>query len=592
MLKRIPAYFIQELTQRTDLVSLIGAKVELKKKSGGNYWGCCPFHEEKTPSFSVSDSKQFYHCFGCKAGGDAIRFLMDFDNLTFTESVEALARFNGMEVPYELIEDNRQAHQIQSQQTAKQKNEQVLVCLSKIAQWFHQQLLLPQGQEARRYLGQRGLKKSDAVGFLLGYAPTDNALKTAIYGELGQEILAALPAHKNGADSASSANKVGVEKLVEWLIELGLLKTSDGGRCYDFFRDRLIFPIRNVKGQVIAFGARALGQAKPKYLNSIESTFFEKRRELYGLFEAMQGKYKGRQLLVTEGYIDVVKLAQQGFTFAVAALGTAISEEHIRQLSRRADKVWFAFDGDSSGHAAAERALEAIFAQYNGKVEQVEWRFAFLPTDEDPDSLLTKTGVQAMQDVLDASITPSQFLLRLLDDGLNGRRSVEAQMALLRQAELWLGKLPDSQYRHSLQRAISQAFSLQELPVPAAANPVAKKAVRTKQVLRFTTTTNGADLRLLAMLMVQPELAKESNLGRIIQTIAPMFYAAAYRLRAVEVEQAFELVGEEVQFAVQGLLKDLSSLSAEALRQEFDEMLEHMVVREQEKQARLEKLKS
>lgn len=311
MAKRIPKPFIDELTARTDLLALLSSRVTFTKKSGSNHWACCPFHDEKTPSFSVNTQKGFYHCFGCGVSGDAIRFLMDYDNLPFPEAVERLAEYNGLDVPYE--DDGRQ-----SDPQEKDRYDLGLECLADAAAYFHEAFYSDSGKAARDYLRQRNLKKATVDTFQLGYAPPGNALL----------------AH------------LGSKYPLQLLQDVGLVGVKDDHH-YDWFRERVIFPIHNHKGKVIAFGARAMGEAQPKYLNSPETTWFNKRYELYGLHQAMQTRE--RTLLVTEGYMDVIKLWQHGIKNAVAALGTAIGETHISQLKKRAEKIYFSFDGDTAG---------------------------------------------------------------------------------------------------------------------------------------------------------------------------------------------------------------------------------------------------
>ena len=424
MAKRIPKPFIDELTARTDLLALLSSRITFTKKSGSNHWACCPFHDEKTPSFSVNTQKGFYHCFGCGVSGDAIRFLMDYDNLPFPEAIERLAEFNGLSVPYE--DDGRQ---VDPQE--KDRYDLGLECLADAAAFFHEAFYGESGKAARDYLRQRRLKKATVDTFLLGYAPPGNALL----------------AH------------LGSKYPLQLLQDVGLVGVKDDHH-YDWFRERVIFPIHNIKGKIIAFGARAMGEAQPKYLNSPETTWFNKRFELYGLHQAMQTRE--RTLLVTEGYMDVIKLWQHGVKNAVAALGTAIGDSHISQLKKRAEKVYFSFDGDTAGQKAARKALEAVFSQHD---KQHEWRFMFMPAGEDPDSLVEKAGVAAFQQVMDASLPASAFFLQTLDDGAGAQRSAEAQAELAGEAQRWLELLPDADFREILRAQVLKRFDLPVLSI-------------------------------------------------------------------------------------------------------------------------------
>ncbi|MDO5090617.1 MAG: DNA primase [Cardiobacteriaceae bacterium] len=555
-MKRIAKPFIDELVARTRLGRLVGAPGPLANKSGSNHWACCPFHEEKTPSFSVNEAQQFYHCFGCGVGGDAIRFLMDLDNLTFVEAIEQLADFNGMAVEYEETRDDGEA------QRKRARSDEGLLCLQAAAAFFVEQLYGDKGQASRAYLRERGLKKSTLDHFMIGYAPPGNALREHLVARYGEALL----------------------------LETGLLGKAEDGHTYDWFRDRIIFPIHNVKGQVIAFGGRAVGNAMPKYLNSPETPWFSKRHELYGLHQAMKAPHRGKTLLVTEGYMDVVKLAQHGMDHAVAALGTAIGETHIVQLGKRAGKVTFAFDGDQAGEKAAEKALDAIFAQFN---EQCEWRFAFLPPGEDPDSLVEQKGIHAMQDVLDASITPSAFLLRLLDDGAGEARSAEGNTALMAEARQWLKKLPQGDYRQQVARVVQERFALGEtlqdgLPAPV---PMRKAAPPRASVREAT----AADLRLLAIVQSCPRWAFTTFAALdAMQEELPLASELAYRICACGDDDAVvaQFVAEyALADKLAALARTLAVLKPEQCLLELEDTLAQMLARRDERSGRLEKLR-
>ncbi|MCO6058712.1 DNA primase [Pseudomonas sp. MOB-449] len=357
----IPQGFIDDLLNRTDIVEVVGARVQLKK-AGKNYSARCPFHNEKTPSFSVSPDKQFYYCFGCGAGGNALGFVMDHDHLDFPQAVEELAKRAGMDVPRE--EGGRGNR-------PRQPTDSPLYPLLTAASDYYRHALKqhPTRKAAVEYLKGRGLTGEIARDFALGFAPPgwDNLLK-----------------HMAG-DSLQQKHMIDAGLLIE---------NAETGKRYDRFRDRVMFPIRDSRGRIIAFGGRVLGDDKPKYLNSPETPVFHKGQELYGLFEARKHNRNLDEIMVVEGYMDVIALAQQGLRNAVATLGTATSEEHIRRLFRLVPSILFCFDGDQAGRKAAWRALEATLP---GLEDGRRARFLFLPEGEDPDSLVRKEGTDAFR---------------------------------------------------------------------------------------------------------------------------------------------------------------------------------------------------
>ncbi|MCE0489943.1 DNA primase [Pantoea sp. Mb-10] len=372
MAGRIPRVFINDLLARTDIVDLIDARVKLKKQ-GKNYHACCPFHNEKTPSFTVSGEKQFYYCFGCGAKGNAIDFLMNHDRLEFVESVEELATLHGLDVPYEAGNgpSPMERHQRQS----------LYQLLEGLDGFYQQSLRNPQARSAQQYLATRGLSQDVIDRFAIGYAPAgwDNVLK-----RFGQQ--------KEDRES---------------LMEAGMLVTNDSGRTYDRFRDRVMFPIRDKRGRVIGFGGRVLGNDTPKYLNSPETPIFHKGRQLYGLYEAHKNHPQPARLLVVEGYMDVVALAQFDIDYAVASLGTSTTAEHIQLLFRSTDNVICCYDGDRAGREAAWRALETALPYMN---DGRQLRFMFLPDGEDPDTLVRKEGKTAFEARMEQAMPLSTFL--------------------------------------------------------------------------------------------------------------------------------------------------------------------------------------
>ena len=558
MAKRIPKPFIDELAARTDLLALLSTRINFTRKSGSNHWACCPFHQEKTPSFSVNTQKGFYHCFGCGVSGDAIRFLMDYDNLPFPEAVEQLAAFNGLDVPYE---DDGRHYDAQE----KGHYDLGLECLADAAAFFHEAFYSDAGKAARDYLRQRHLKKQTVDTFMLGYAPANNALLTHLGSKYPQQLLQ----------------------------DVGLIGKKDD-HYYDWFRERVIFPIHNSKGKIIAFGARAMGDAQPKYLNSPETTWFNKRFELYGLYQAMQARE--RTLLVTEGYMDVIKLWQHGVTNAVAALGTAIGDSHISQLKKRADKTYFSFDGDTAGQKAARKALEAVFAQHD---KQHEWRFMFMPAGEDPDSLVEKSGVQAFRQLMDASLPASTYLMQVLDDGAGVQRSAEAQAELAGEAQRWLNLLPAGDYREILRDQVKKRFDLPVLTLGSVANAPAHSIQRgafAYRPTRETVITKPKDkgIRLMAHLLLQPQNALPLRRWEYPPQDGELqlFWLLCYALQsdgASEARVATFLRTHGVYDSVASAAQLLGRLSGEQQRDEFAAMLASIRDNHARQQRRLEK---
>ncbi|EXU75528.1 DNA primase [Erwinia mallotivora] len=372
MAGRIPRIFINDLLARTDIVDLIDARVKLKKQ-GKNYHACCPFHNEKTPSFTVNGEKQFYHCFGCGAHGNAIDFLMNYDRLEFVESIEELATLYGLEVPYE--------NGTGPSQLERHQRQSLYQLMDGLSHFYQHALTQQHASAARDYLRKRGLSDEVITHFSIGFAPAgwDNALKK--FGH-------------NQDDRQS-------------LIDAGMLVTNDQGRSYDRFRERIMFPIHDKRGRVIGFGGRVLGDALPKYLNSPETDIFHKGRQLYGLYEAQKKHPEPAKLLVVEGYMDVVALAQFGIDYAVASLGTSTTPEHIQLLFRTTDNVICCYDGDRAGREAAWRALETALPYMN---DGRQLRFMFLPDGEDPDTLVRKEGKAAFEARMEQAMPLSTFL--------------------------------------------------------------------------------------------------------------------------------------------------------------------------------------
>lgn len=400
----IPPEFVQQLLSRLDVVEVVGAHVELKK-AGANLKGLCPFHGEKSPSFNVSPSRQTYHCFGCGAHGDALRFVMEYQGLGFVDGVRELARRVGMEVP----SDPRSAAEREQAAAAKVQRKGLSELLAQAATFYAKEL---RGNErAVQYLKGRGLTGRIAADFSLGYAPAGWRGLSRCFPEYGLEDLetAGLVIAQGGEDGSTE-------------------------KRYDRFRDRIMFPIRNVLGEVIGFGGRVLDGGEPKYLNSPETPVFSKGQELYGLFEGRAAIRQSGYALVVEGYMDVVALAQHGLRHAVATLGTACTTEHVSKLFRFTERIVFSFDGDAAGRRAAARALQAVLPQLN---ERRSASFLFLPSEHDPDSYVRELGAPAFEAAVDAAQPLSSYLLEVAGEGCR-LDTPEGRARLLAQAKpLW-----------------------------------------------------------------------------------------------------------------------------------------------------------
>ncbi len=419
----IPQTFIDDLLNRLDIVEVIDKRVKLKK-SGKNYSACCPFHNEKTPSFSVSPDKQFYYCFGCGASGTALTFLIEFERLNFPEAVESLARTAGLEVPREDASPKRK------QQDRRQKS--LYDILEKAGAYYSKQLKEhPQRQVAVRYLQNRGLSGNIARKFGMGYAPPgwDNLLLKLGLNEEDRQLL----------------------------VDSGLvIEREEDKRQYDRFRQRIMFPILDTRGRAIGFGGRVLDDSKPKYLNSPETPVFHKGRELYGLYQARQANRNLDRLLVVEGYMDVIALAQFGISNAVATLGTACGEEHLRLAFRYTTEVVFCFDGDNAGRTAAKRALEnALPAMEDGR----QVKFLFLPEGQDPDSLVRQIGAERFSQQLDKATPLEEFLFEAAADGIKVQ-TMEGRARLSKTVAPLINQLPAGIYRELMFDSLARRTGL------------------------------------------------------------------------------------------------------------------------------------
>lgn len=425
----IPQAFIDELLNRVDIAEVIESRVPMKR-AGRNYKGLCPFHKEKSPSFTVNSDKQFYYCFGCGAGGNAIGFLMDYERMEFPQAVENLANSAGLEVPRE--EGDRS-------QAQRDSNKPIYELLEQCANHFQQQLRQhSQAQQAINYLKSRGLTGQIAKQFGVGYAPPgwDN-------------IITAL-----GDDDAKKHR----------LLQAGMtIENEEKKRQYDRFRDRIMYPIRDIRGRVIAFGGRVMGDEQPKYLNSPETPVFNKSRELYGLYEARQANRNLKRLIIVEGYMDVIALAQQGITYAAATLGTAVGSAHLERIFRHTNEVIFCFDGDKAGRAAAARALEAALPEMNDGRQA--W-FLFLPDGEDPDSMVREIGKEGFEKTIEQAPPLSEFLFSFSSKDID-LQSVDGRARLAKLALPLINKVPEGFFRQLLLQELSVRTGLGEDGVKA-----------------------------------------------------------------------------------------------------------------------------
>ena len=463
----IPQSFIQDLLGRVDIVEVIDRYVKLKR-AGANYTACCPFHSEKSPSFTVSPTKQFYHCFGCGAHGTVVGFLMEYSGMGFVEAVKDLAQGVGMKVPDEQRSDNERRR--------AEQGETLHEILLRAAQHYRNQL--KDAPQAIAYLKKRGLSGDIAKRFGIGYAPDEWQNLAAAFTDYDGPMLASA----------------------------GLVKQKEDGKRYDVFRGRIMFPIVDVRGNVIGFGGRVIGDGEPKYLNSPETPVFEKGRELYGLYQGRRAIRDAGRAVVVEGYMDVVALAQSGVEYAVATLGTATTPLHVQKLLRQTDEIVFCFDGDNAGRRAAWRALENSLALLaDGK----QLKFLFLPEGEDPDTYVRQHGKSAFETLLEKGAVP---LSRFLINELTGRvdmSTAEGRAKCVHEAKPLLKQMQPNALRMQLVRELAEKCRLSheeisqlcELGPAGAARPQAASA----RVLRNPVTPLAE--QLLRLLVLSPGLA-------------------------------------------------------------------------------------
>lgn len=475
MAGQIPTQFIDELLARVDIVDIIDTRVPLKK-AGKNLHACCPFHNEKTPSFTVSQEKQFYHCFGCGAHGTAIGFLMEYDQLSFPEAIQELADHVGMTVPT-------------TQQASLSPVKQSLYDLmDKVGQYYvHQLQTHPQRQAFVDYLKRRGLSQKTVELFGIGMAPDgwDNVLGT--FGSNPQQT--------------------------KQLLDGGLLIKNDKGRTYDRFRNRIMFPIWDRRGRVIGFGGRVLDDSTPKYLNSPETPIFHKGTELYGLYQARKANRKLERIVIVEGYMDVIALAEHGISNAVATLGTSTTADHLRLLLRAAPEVVFCFDGDRAGRDAAWRAAENALPMLGGNQQL---KFMFLPDGEDPDSLVSEQGAEAFNERVVYAQNYSEFFFETLGSQVD-LASMDGRARLVEMAKPYLKHVPAGVYRDMLEQRLAELSKTNiatlnkhlEKPAQQQKRPAKKQAMATMTPIRMAIT----------IVLQYPILAREIDDVAAIQSV-------------------------------------------------------------------------
>ncbi len=487
---RIPQSFIDDLISRADIVELINARVPLKKK-GREYTACCPFHNEKTPSFTVSETKQFYHCFGCGAHGTAIGFLMEYEHLDFVDAIETLAAEYHIEVPREdtPYSDSRN----------KDEKQPLYDALEQASQLYQQQLR--SSDKAVDYLKQRGLDGEIAKRYGLGYAPDG-----------WRFLLEKIPNKDNTINSLKIA---------------GMIVEKSADKQYDRFRDRIMFPILDRRGRTIAFGGRIIDEGEPKYLNSPETPVFHKGYELYGFYEARQAVRDLQRIIVVEGYMDVVALAQNGIEYAVASLGTATTQDQIQKLFRSVSEVIFCYDGDRAGHKAAWRALENTLPIIR---DGLEARFLFLPDGEDPDTMVRKEGREAFETRVQKAIPLSEFLFDSLLSDVD-IDSMDGKAKLAKNAKPLLARLPESVFKDLMYQRLSELVGINNDKLKAnqdnkreAQKTLPRKPISTREIKQNATRD------AIALLLQYPELATQSSVPEIFESAPIQGFGLLYTL--------------------------------------------------------------
>lgn len=556
MAGRIPREFIDDLLARIDIVDLIDSLVPLKK-SGSNFMARCPFHTEKTPSFSVNRNKQFFHCFGCGVSGNAIGFLMDFNHLDFVEAVEDLAAFLGVDVP-------REQASLPRVQNNKANVEESYELLSQVAAFYYGQFRNnPEAQKAIEYLKSRGVGGEVAKDFLLGYAPDQWHILEAQFNRAA-------------------------------LLRAGLLVKTDKGKIYDRFRGRVMFPIRDRRGRVVGFGGRVLDDSLPKYLNSPETPVFQKSREVYGLYESLEKNAKPRRMLVVEGYMDVIALQQYGIDHVVAVLGTAISTAHLDLLFRFTSELVFCFDGDSAGRQAAWRSVEAVLScMRDGR----QARIMLLPQGEDPDSLIRSKGVAEFVRMQDQAQSLSDYFFENLSQDQD-MLTLEGRAGLVKKAAGYLQKLPNGVFQGMMMdklKKIAQVSDLDVFEKPTNLKYTNKSRLPEKQ------KQNSPARTAISLLLQNPELEKvveqqgvdwegldspgvnlfREIVHRISQSSRPSLASLVEGFRGLAEEKYIKQLGFQVTLVPEeGVESEFSDAMQRMVRQARENMLEILIAKE------------
>lgn len=474
----IPREFINELLERCDIVEVIQTHLSLRKR-GANFLACCPFHNEKTPSFTVSPSKQFYHCFGCGVSGNAITFLMEYDRLSFVEAIETLAKQQGIEVPRK--ESGSQGIETQD---AKEKLYQIL---QKANYFYQEQLQKRENQKALDYLSQRGIDKKIIEQYELGFAPPG-------WNNLQQ-------VSENTKESMNS------------LIRSGLIIKNTNGNYYDRFRDRILFPIHNRQGRVIGFGGRSLGEEMPKYLNSPETSVFHKGQELYGLHLAQKVLRQESELIIVEGYMDVLTLAQYGISNVVASSGTAVTQEQFKRCFRHVSRLLFCFDGDDAGFKAAWRALENVFPLIQ---DGRQVRFVFLPEGEDPDSMLRKEGIERFNERFHKATLLSDYFFQTICSKAD-LSSLDGKASLKQKALPLLKKLSDGVFKELMQDRLAKVLRIDPEKLEKMMGESKEVSPSTRSKAPLKNVQPASPVRFAIALLVQ-----NPGLFQAIENIAPI----------------------------------------------------------------------
>ena len=499
----IPQHFVDDLISRADIVEVLGRRIQLKK-AGREFKACCPFHDEKTPSFTVSPSKGFYHCFGCGAHGTALGFLMDHDHMSFVEAVESLAGSMGIEVPRE-----------EGQRPARRYDE-LFSLMGEIERFYQQELR--NHDRAVAYLKKRGIDGATALRYGIGYAPA-------------------------GWDSV--LRKFGTSKEAEdRLLAVGQIIRKDSGSHYDRFRDRIMFPIRDSRGRCIGFGGRVMGDEQPKYLNTSDTVLFHKRQELYGLYEARQALRNIERLVVVEGYMDVVGLARHGIEYSVATLGTATTDEHLNRLLRISDEIVFCFDGDRAGRDAAWKALETSLPHIR---EGRQLRFVFLPDGQDPDSFVQSEGAGAFEDALSDGIALSNFLIGELSSKVD-LDSVDGRARLAELARPLIGRIPQGVYKELLTGELAESVGLSAGKLEAILSSSQPKSVkRTTQMPPGSRRPHPGKpsvvRRAITLLLHHPQAAENMNVEDLAGVERPGIDLLRDLLETVQAEPTLTTAG-------------------------------------------------